>query len=257
MPGITIKKSISIVIPCYNEEDGIPYLARQLNPAVAQLQERYQVELVFVDDGSIDKTNQLLHEHYGDAPYAKIVKHEKNKNLGAALKTGFAHATGDFIAALDSDCTYNPQLIHEMMSLMDNNTDIVTVSPYHPLGKINNVAAYRIFLSKSASFLYRLFLNWRLYTYTAMVRVYRKEVIQNISFDADNFLGVTELLVKAMIHGYRVKELPAALSVRKFGASKMKAVPLKVIASHLRLLAGIPGYRLKMRKKRMKKGKNA
>jgi len=231
------QKSLSIVIPCYNEEEGIPYLISQLNPAVQKLQQNYQVELIFVDDGSIDKTNELLHQYYGDNQQAKIVKHEQNKNLGAALRTGFAHCTGDYIAALDSDCTYNPELLAAMLEMMDEGTDIVTVSPYHPQGKINNVPAYRIFLSKSASRLYKTVLRTPIHTYTALVRVYRRKVIDKVKFDSDNFLGVTELLVKAILKGYTTKEMPAELNVRKFGVSKMKMIPVKVIGSHLSLLS--------------------
>jgi len=244
MPQPSAKKSLSIVIPCYNEEEGIPYLVSQLNPAVQKLQQNYQVELIFVDDGSVDKTNELLQQHYGNNLHAKIIKHERNKNLGAALKTGFAHCTGDYVAALDSDCTYDPSLFVPLLAMLDEKTDIATVSPYHPQGKISNVPGYRIFLSKSASFLYRLLLDWNLYTYTAMVRVYKKEVIKNVSFERDNFLGVTELLVKAMLKGYKVKELPAELQVRKFGQSKMKMLPLKVIRDHLSLLGSIVKHRM-------------
>src|SRR3989338_5374450 len=110
---------LSIIIPCYNEEDGIPSLVQQLNPVVEKLQKEYQIELLMVDDGSIDQTNALLHQVYGNNKNTKIIKHEKNRNLGAALKTGFANATGDFIACLDSDCTYNPSLLVPMLKMID------------------------------------------------------------------------------------------------------------------------------------------
>ncbi len=237
-------KSLSIVIPCYNEEEGIPHLAQKLSPALQKLEKEYLIELIFVDDGSSDNTNQLLQQYFGSNPVAKIITHEKNKNLGAALRTGFTHATGDYIAALDSDCTYDPALFVPLLDMIDEKTDIVTVSPYHPQGKVSNVPAYRIFLSKGASFLYRLLLDWNLYTYTAMVRVYKKKVIQNTSFERNNFLGVTELLVKAMLQGYAVKELPAELQVRKFGQSKMKMIPIKVIKDHLSLMGTIMRHKL-------------
>lgn len=236
--------TLSIIIPCYNEEEGIPNLVQQLNPALEQLQKEYQVELLLVDDGSEDQTNALLHQFYGDNKNTKIVKHEKNKNLGAALKTGFAFATSDLIAVLDSDCTYNPSLLIPMLKMMDEKTDIVTVSPYHPQGKVNNVAAYRIFLSKSVSRIYRLLLRQKLYTYTAMVRVYRKDVIKQVTFKSDTFLGVTELFVKAILQGYKVKEFPTELNVRKFGESKIKTVPVRVIGNHLGLISKIIRYKI-------------
>lgn len=242
MPPANTKKSLSIVIPCYNEEAGIPNLVSQLNPAVQKLQQTYQVDLIFVDDGSSDKTNELLHQYYNSNPSVKIIKHEKNKNLGAALKTGFAHCTGDYVAALDSDCTYDPRLLEAMLDLMDEHTDIVTVSPYHPDGKIRDVPGYRIFLSKSISQIYRWLVPARLYTFTAMVRIYRKDVVKKVHFKSDTFLGVTELMIKALLQGYHVKELPTELNHRVFGTSKMKTV--RVIKDHLSLINRILWYKI-------------
>lgn len=234
-------KSLSIIVPCYNEELGIPNLANQLNHAVDELEKQYKVELILVDDGSNDRTNELLHQYFAGKENVKIIKHEKNMNLGAALKTGFSNATGDFVAALDSDCTYSPELLHGMLKMMDENTDIVTVSPYHPEGKINNVPAYRIFLSKSISSIYKVLLGSKLHTYTAMVRVYRSDVIKNVSFKSDTFLGVTEIMINSLLQGYKTKELPAELNVRRFGSSKMKT--LSVIIDHLGLISRITSHK--------------
>lgn len=233
------KPTLSIVIPCYNEEEGLPHLAEQLLPTLTILSNDYTVEPIFVDDGSIDKTNQLLHQYFSLLPNVIIAQHERNKNVGAALKTGFSRASGELIVALDSDCTYPPSIIVPLVKLIDGTADIVTASPYHPQGKVNNVPWYRLFLSKSASRLYKLLLGSPIYTYTAMVRVYKREVIQEVKFEADHFLGVTELLVKAILQGYTVKELPTELNARKFGVSKMKMVPLRVIGNHLGLMTMI------------------
>lgn len=235
-------QTLSIVIPCYNEEEGIPHLQSQLMPAVKELQQNYNVELIFVNDGSTDRTQELLQQHFGPDKNTVILKHEKNKNLGAALKTGFSKAKGDLIAALDSDCTYSPQLFLKMLSMLDEKTDIVTVSPYHPQGMVHNVPAYRIFLSKSVSRLYRILLGSEIYTYTAMVRVYRKKVIDTVQFKSNTFLGVTELFIKSLLHGYKAKELPAELNVRQFGQSKMKT--MRVIGDHLGLISRIAAHRV-------------
>ncbi len=241
---LELKQKLTLIIPCYNEQEGIPNLSQHLEPAVKQLKESYSIELIFVNDGSTDNTAQLLEQYFRPWPKTIILTHEKNKNLGAALRTGFAAATGDFIAVLDSDCTYSPELLLPMLQMMDENTHIITVSPYHPQGKIHNVPTYRIFLSKSASRLYKVILRNPIHTYTAMVRVYRREVIDNVKFEADNFLGVTELLVKAILKGYTVKEIPAELNVRRFGTSKMKMIPIKVIKDHLFLMSKVIKYKV-------------
>jgi len=66
------------VVPCYNEEKGIAYLENQLDKVVSKLKKDYQVELIFVDDGSTDNTNSLLHKEYSKNKEVKIIKHKKN-----------------------------------------------------------------------------------------------------------------------------------------------------------------------------------
>ncbi len=236
---------LSIIIPCYNEEAGIPNLAKELRPVLNEIRKQYTVELIFVDDGSKDNTAKLIQKHFGKEKGFVLCRHKANKNLGAALRTGFARATGDFIACLDSDCTYTPKLLITMLKCMDSGIDIVTASPYHPLGRVDNVPAYRLFLSKGVSLLYGLITGQRIHTFTAMVRLYRKKVIKSLPKISSGFLGVTEILVYSRLNGFKVREVPAALKSRKFGESKMKVA--KTIQSHIGLLLKLVGMRLKVR----------
>jgi dolichol-phosphate mannosyltransferase len=114
---------------------------------------------------------------------------------------------------------------------MTKDVAIVTASPYHPDGEVVGVPPFRIFLSRGSSLLYRLLLSWKIHTYTALFRAYRREVLDQITFIADDFLGQTELMVKAMLRGYEVSEFPAVLHRRMFGVSKAKL--MKTIRSHL------------------------
>ncbi len=239
------KLKLSLIIPCYNEEEGIPNLAQKLEPVINKLKEQYTLQLIFVNDGSTDKTADLLNRYFSNWPETTILTHEKNKNLGAALRTGFSHAAGDLIACLDSDCTYDPELLLPMLQMIDTpeqNIDLVTVSPYHPQGKVNNIPAYRLFLSKSASNIYKFLLQSGIYSPGGMVRIYRKKVIENITSDKDNFLFVPEVLLKAYIKGYTIKEYPATLNVRKYGTSKMKLA--STVISHAKLMSRIVRYKI-------------
>ncbi len=232
---------VSLIIPCYNEEEGIPNLATQLKPVLKELQANYETELILVDDGSTDKTSELLQEHFTGIKNTFILKHAKNRNLGGALKTGFAKATGDYIACLDSDCTYNPKGIIDMVNLMDPETAFVTVSPLHPDGEVKNVPSYRLFLTKSAALLYRILLNPKIYSFGAMVRVYNKDFIKNIEIKANDFLSVTEIYAKAALQKKKIVEYPTTLDVRQFGTSKMRL--LRTIKGHLRLVSQILLYK--------------
>ena len=91
--------------------------------------------------------------------------------------------------------------------------------------------AWRLVFSQGASALYRVCVEWRIHTWTALYRAYRRPVIETIPFQSDGFLAGTELMVKAMLSGYRVAEFPAVLHARKFGASKAKI--WRTVKAHL------------------------
>ncbi len=247
---------LSVVIPCYNEQDNIDRLKTEFFPVLegllgSQLDDGRinSVEVVFVDDGSNDGTYETLKHAFSScenpATLVKLEKHEVNRGLGAALRTGFKAATGEVIITTDSDGTYQFSTIPCILERLAGRVAIVTASPYHPDGKVVGVPGYRVFLSRGSSLLYRILLDWDTHTYTAVYRAYRREVIGQIPFAADDFLGGTELMVKAMLKGYQVEEFPAVLHRRTFGVSKAKL--LKTILSHLRFQARLALHRLHFR----------
>jgi dolichol-phosphate mannosyltransferase len=93
---------LSIVVPLYNEKANVDLLAAGLRPVVEELRRDRSVEVVFVDDGSIDATAELLQAHFGDDPGVRIVRHDRNRGLGAALRTGFAATQGEVIVCSDA-----------------------------------------------------------------------------------------------------------------------------------------------------------
>jgi dolichol-phosphate mannosyltransferase len=215
---------LTIIIPCFNESDSIPTLYDELTPVVAALRRDRSVEVVFVDDGSSDNTGDLLAAAFQGDSDVRVIAHDRNRGLGAALRTGYGHARGRVVVTADSDATYPFQLIPSLLDRLQSGADIVTGSCYHPGGGIENVPAYRVLLSRSASTIYRLIVDRRVHTYTCMFRAYRRQVLDSVELRADGFLGVTELLVNAMLLGYSVAELPCTLRVRRYGASKAKLV---------------------------------
>lgn len=230
---------LSLVIPCYNESAGIDELRAQLDAARAGLARHDPWELVLVDDGSTDDTYQRMAAAFADWPNLRIARHDKNRGLGAALRTGFANATGEVIVVTDSDGTYPFTTIPDLLALLGPGVDIVTSSAYHPAGGVDGVPAYRLILSKGASFLYRVLVSWRIHTYTAMYRAYRREVALQVPTTSDDYLVMAELLVNAVRAGYTVVEFPTVLHVRRFGQSKARIA--RIIRDHLLFQAALLG----------------
>jgi dolichol-phosphate mannosyltransferase len=214
---------LSIAVPCYNEEANIPKLVNNLASVETALKKKkHKIELIFVDDGSKDNTYSLLKKHYGKRKYVKVIKHKVNKNLGGALKTAFSNVSGDVVATVDADCTYDPKEITSMLKLLTSEVDLVVASPYHPKGEVVGVPANRLILSRGASLLYALASGSKLYTYTSMFRICKKHVVDNVRFKSNGFLAIGEFTLLSLIHGYTVKEYPTTLRTRTGGVSSIK-----------------------------------
>jgi dolichol-phosphate mannosyltransferase len=232
---------LSIVLPCYNEASNVSKLRGELLPVVLDLARTRSVEVVFVDDGSSDGTGQALLDAFGRGDGGPVSfryeRHPTNRGLGAALRTGLAAARGEVIVTNDSDGTFRFSEIPALLSCLEPGVDFVTASPYHPQGGVVGVPRYRLVLSQGSSAIYRLLVDRRVHTYTSLFRAYRRVVIERVPFESDGFLAGTELMVKAMLSGYKVAEYPTVLHTRAVGASKMKIA--RTIWSHLKFQGNV------------------
>ena len=234
---------ISVVVPFYNEEEGIPALRKKLGQLASILPRTLELEFVLVDDGSQDGSQGVAEAYFHDLPLVLFAHHPRNLGLGAAMRTGFSKATGNIVCAIDSDCTYDPLQIPRLVDMLEKTgADIASASPYHPEGGVENVIGWRLFLSRAASWMYRIVCPGKLYTYTSMMRAYRRAVIQMVPFHSDGFAGVTEILLRASQQGYRVVEVPMVLRSRMTGTSKMKV--MRSIGMHLHLMLQAVTWRL-------------
>lgn len=229
------RPEVALVVPLYNEEQNLAYLARALEQVRGDLGRTYRLHLLLVDDGSTDKTLSALHAHFDGLPDCRILTHGRNRGVAAALLTGIREAPCEVVCTIDCDLSYDPQVLSEMIPRLEaEGADLVTASPYHPRGRVRNVPGWRLFLSKNLSRLYSLMLGERLYTYTSCCRVHRRSALSPIRLHYPGFLGVAEMLICLKLRGGRIVEHPATLESRLFGFSKMKT--LRTIRGHLRIL---------------------
>jgi glycosyltransferase involved in cell wall biosynthesis len=233
---------LSIVVPCHNEAESLDRLATDLLRLRAALAERYDAEFVLVDDGSTDATWTLMGDTFGGQADVRLVRHEKNRGIAAAIATGLAAAKAEIVATLDADCTYDPLELVPLLAMLTDGVDMVVASPYHPRGKVVGVAPWRLALSRLASQLYRGVMRNDLHTYTSCVRVYRKSSVIGLRPTQGGFVGIVELLWQLDRRGGTIVECPATLNVRTTGHSKMRVA--RTALAHLRLLARAAWQRL-------------
>jgi glycosyltransferase involved in cell wall biosynthesis len=241
-PGPVPTTPVTVVVPCFNEELILPYLANTLRSVKRDLSPHYSLRFIFVDDGSSDGTWASLEELFGHVPNCLLLRHSENQGVAAAILTGMRSADTNVVCSIDCDCTYDPHQLRRLIPLLTDEVDMVTASPYHEEGEARNVPAWRLFLSKSLSRLYRLVLHHSLATYTSCFRVYRRSSVSDLQIRNGGFLGVAEMIGRLDLQGGAIVECPAVLEVRLLGRSKMKT--LNTIVGHLALLARLGKTRL-------------
>lgn len=229
------KIPVTIVVPFYNEEAVLEYFVNTLDGLEADLGKKYDLQFIFVDDGSDDSTLLRLREFFGHRKHCKILSHLSNRGVAASILTGIRHSQTEIVCSMDCDCTYDPHGLEQLIPALTDGVDMVTASPYHPKGTVLNVPAWRLCLSKAASFLYRRILHHKLHTYTSCFRVYRQSAVADLPVREGGFLGVAELLGRLDLRGSTIRECPATLEVRVLGTSKMKVA--RTVIGHLKLLA--------------------
>jgi glycosyltransferase involved in cell wall biosynthesis len=119
-------KSISIVVPAYNEEACLPLLIDELSGILKEMPYRY--ELIIVDDGSSDNTFGIVREYSGKLPFVKGISLSRNMGHQSALDCGLNHARGDAVISMDADLQHPPALIPELIRKWEEGYDIVSTS---------------------------------------------------------------------------------------------------------------------------------
>lgn len=212
---------ISVIIPMYNEEDNVE---RTLEEVDEVLRSYSDYEIVMVDDGSSDNTLKLIEYLARENAHTKIFSHQVNMGMGRALRTGFEKSTGDIIVTIDADLSYSAEHIPKLADELINNEtiDIAVGSPYMVGGAVHNVPLTRLIISKIANKFVGYSLSENLSTVTAVIRAYRKEVLESLELESNGTDINLEILSKASATKYRIKEVPAVLEGRKLGTSKLK-----------------------------------
>jgi len=177
-------------------------------------------ELLIVDDGSADRTREIVTARQGD-PRIRLLTHPHNQGLGAALKTGFANARGEFVITIDADLSHPFELIQPFLEAMAS-ADVVLASRYVAGGAMVGLPWRRALISRVANSMLRLLFRIPVHDLTTGYRAYRRSALQGINLIGTGFETQLELTVKLARVGARMVEIPLVLRQRAAGASKMR-----------------------------------
>lgn len=212
-------KSLSIVIPAYNEEGGIEEIARRVlkvKDSLANVNVNL-AELLVVDDGSKDRTAEIARA----IPGVTLIQHKKNKGYGGALKTGFSAAKGDLIGFLDADGTYPPERFPDLCVKAMNGTDLVIGS--RMAGEKSEMPPTRRLGNFIFANLLTLISNQRVTDSASGMRVFKREALEQM-YPLPDGLNLTPVMSTRALHeGIRVAEVAIPYSER-VGRSKLSVV---------------------------------
>ncbi len=217
-PDAGVRPCVSVVVPCYNEQ---ATLSECVARVLAIADETLALEVVIVDDcstdGSLDTAREIAARH----PQVSVCAHEYNQGKGAALRTGFAAATGDFIAVQDADLEYEPTELRELLRpLREGKADVVIGSRFLAAGPHRVLYFWHSLGNRFLTFLSNMLTDLNLTDMETCYKVFRREVVQSLDLREDRF-GFEPEVVAAIAHRkLRIYEMGVSYHGRSYSEGK-------------------------------------
>ncbi|MFC1731944.1 glycosyltransferase family 2 protein [candidate division KSB1 bacterium] len=224
------KSRISLIVPGYNEEQILNQNLSVIFDYLKSLEPEYEFELIFINDGSVDKTHEISEKFVSEHPNCIVIHHNKNMKLGTALQTGFKHASGDYVISYDLDLSYSLDHIKRMLdTIKETNADLVIASPYMKGGKLTKVPYLRKILSKFVNRFMYFASQDKFSTFTGMVRTFDARFLKSLNLKAKDYEINPEIIYKSLILRAHVIEIPAHLDWSLQRKERKKSISFKRI----------------------------
>ncbi len=218
---MTEVKDISFIIPVYNEELNITRVLANLYTVLSQHTE-WHSEIIVVEDGSTDRTREVIKAYLKELPDSQLILHERNLGYTKSLKDGIAKANGHFLMYIGADeefdCSELPLFVEPLLL---NQADVVLGIRWQR----NAYQLFRFFLSVIYIFLLNYLFKLRVNDYN-WSQAWSKELLQNIHLRSNSLFILPEIIIKAHDLNYRIKEVPSNHRGRQYGKS---SVNLKIM----------------------------
>jgi glycosyltransferase involved in cell wall biosynthesis len=221
---VNIKK-LSIIIPAYNEEKTIALILDRINEV--KLLRNIEKEVIIVNDCSTDNTEAALHSYMSNSPnltinYFKYIRHNVNQGKGAAIHSGIAQATGDYLLVQDADLEYDPGEYNTLLKpIVLGSADVVYGSRFIGGNPHRILFFWHSIGNRFLTFLSNMFSNLNLTDMETCYKMFRTSIIQRIYLEEKRFGFEPEVTQKiSMIPGIRIYEVGVSYYGRTFAEGK-------------------------------------
>lgn len=209
---------LTLVVPCFNEEKTL----KQCIETVLKIEnEELKLEIIIVDDASTDRSRDICNDLARKHQQIQVLFHESNQGKGAALRTGFKAASGDFVAVQDADLEYDPQdLIRLIKPLRQNKAEVVLGSRFRSGGASRVLYFWHSMGNKFLTLLSNMFTDLNLSDMETCYKVFKREIIQSIEIEENRFGFEPEVVAKISELRCRIYEMGISYHGRTYAEGK-------------------------------------
>lgn len=204
---------LSVIMPCYNEAESLPDILNKVRAITIDK------EIIVIDDCSSDDTPNVLANEQRNDPHLRVIRHERNRGKGAAVRTGIAAATGDVIIVQDADLEYDPNDFYAVLKpIFDGRVGVVYGSRF--MGSHTGMYFWNALGNKFLTFLTNFLFNCWISDMETCYKAFRADIIKNIPLESNDFRIEPEITAKILLRKERIFEVPVSYIGRTYEEGK-------------------------------------
>ena len=210
-----LEQKASIIIPFFNEQSTLEKSVKSL------ISENFEKEILLINDGSTDKSKEIGQQLSTKFDNVELINNEKNNGKGFAVRKGLERASGDVIGIYDADLEYSASDLTELINcILNEDLDFVCGSRFIGDKVRKNIYLRTFYANKLLSLLFAFIYKNKITDIAVCLKVFKKDIIKNITFEKNDFSIEVELIAKVISKTKKFKELPISYEGRSYKEGK-------------------------------------